>query len=478
MKVKKRLEAAFKGKKITILGLGLLGRGVNVAKFLAEQGAILTITDLKTAEQLASSLRALKKYPHIRFHLGGHQMSDFRNVDMVIKAAGVPLDSPYVKEARKYNIPVEMDASLFAKFAPEGVTIVGVTGTRGKSTVTHLIYHILSTSKSPQVLPGRNPGLAWGDVGDLGSRGGKQKQVLLGGNVRGLATLPLLKKVKAGDIVVLELDSWQLQGFGDAKISPHIAVFTTFFPDHLNYYKGNLKKYFADKANIFKYQKQSGTLIVGDGVVKNMPVNVRKRASVVSSRTLPRAWHLRIPGEHNRFNAACAVSACHALGVPKKEIKNGVESFDGVEGRLQFLRVVRGIKIYNDNNSTTPEATIAALRALGSKGKKNIVLIMGGDEKNLDMTELVRLIPGHCSKVVLFKERGTDKIRDKVFACQKNGVRVYEEEGLANCISLAFAVAKKGETILYSPAFSSFGKYFKNEYDRGDQFVKLARKLK
>src|SRR3989344_2124988 len=172
-------RGAFKGKKITMLGLGLLGRGVNVAKFLAELGAELTITDLKSKEALATSLKQLKKFKNIRYVLGKHELKDFKNCDMVIKSAGVPLDSPFIAEAKKNKIPVEMDASLFARFTP--ATIVGVTGTRGKSTVTHLLEHILTRAYP--------------------------KHVFVGGNVRGMATLPLLKKKKIGDIVILELDS-------------------------------------------------------------------------------------------------------------------------------------------------------------------------------------------------------------------------------------------------------------------------------
>ena len=119
-----------------------------------------------------------------------------------------------------------MDASLFARLASAGVIIIGITGTRGKTTVTNLIYEILKR------------------VG---------KRVFLGGNIRGVATLPLLKKVKSGDMVVLELDSWQLQGFGDTKISPQVAVFTNFMRDHMNYYRGDMDQYWSDKANIFKY---------------------------------------------------------------------------------------------------------------------------------------------------------------------------------------------------------------------------------
>ena len=216
-----------------MLGLGLLGRGVNVAKFLASLGAELVITDLKAPEALEASVKQLKKYPNIHFVLGEHRLEDFRGRDLVIKAAGVPLYSPYVAEAMKHNIPVEMDASLFAKFSP--ATIIGVTGTRGKTTTTNLLVHILETA-----FPGH---------------------VFIGGNIRGMATLPLLKKAKAGDYVVLELDSWQLQGFGDAKLSPRVAVFTNFLHDHMNYYKGDMNQYFADKANIYIHQSERDVLV-------------------------------------------------------------------------------------------------------------------------------------------------------------------------------------------------------------------------
>ena len=230
----------FRNKKILIMGLGILGRGMNVARFLAESGAKLTITDLKTKEALAASLKKLKKFKNVKYVLGRHNLADFKNADMVIKAAGVPLDSVYIAEARKNNISVEMDASLFAKLA-KGITIIGVTGTRGKSTVTHLIYEIL-----------KNAG----------------KKVFLGGNIKGIANLPLLKKIKPGDIVVMELDSWQLQGFGEAKISPHIAVFTTFLADHLDYYNGDMEKYFVDKANIYRFQNKNDWLIARPAVAK------------------------------------------------------------------------------------------------------------------------------------------------------------------------------------------------------------------
>ena len=468
----KNYKEQFKGKKITVMGLGLLGRGVGDTAFLAECGADLIVTDLKTKEQLATSIEYLKKLcvrqdlTQIKFVLGEHRLEDFRGRDMILKAAGVPLDSIYIAEARKNKSPVEMSASLFTKLA--GVPVVGITGTRGKSTVTHLIKEILEHAG---------------------------KKVLVGGNVRGVSTLQLLKKVSKDSIALFELDSWQLQGFGADKVSPNVAVFTTFYDDHLNYYGSTLlttgkarKLYFADKANIFKYQKiglpapAGDVFVAGEGVYKKLPKSVKSRALVARAKDLPISWKLKIPGEHNRMNAMCAVLAASGMGIKEKIIREAVENYRGIEGRLQFIREVNGIKIYNDNNSTTPDATIAALRALGEIHRqdlcKNLILIIGGDDKKLDMSKLVKEIPKYCSKVVMFKERGTDTIRDQVFVFKKKGVEVYEEEGLPNTVKRAYSIAKAGETILYSPAFSSFGKYFKNEYDRNDQFVKIVKNLR
>ena len=167
------------------MGLGLLGRGIGVIKFLAECGAELIVTDLKTAIELGPSLQKLSKlkklYGAIKFTLGEHRLADFRGRDFIIRAPNAPLDSIYLAEARKNSIPVEMDASLFAKIAwqelgRDNLTIVGVTGTRGKSTVTHLLYEILKQL---------NP------------------RTFLAGNVRGTATLPLLKKIIKGDTIVM-----------------------------------------------------------------------------------------------------------------------------------------------------------------------------------------------------------------------------------------------------------------------------------
>ena len=443
----------FKNKKITIMGLGLLGRGLGYAKFLAECETDLIVTDLKSSTALRPSLNKLRTYKNIKFVLGGHRLEDFRGKDMVIKNPGVPSDSIYVKEAKKNNIPVEMDVSLFAKCAP-GVTIIGITGTRGKSMTTALVYEILSKNF-------------------------KNKKVYLGGNVRGVATLPLLKKVKAGDIVVCELDSWQLQGFGEAKMSPHISVFTSFMPDHMNYYKNNIKKYFNDKANIFKYQKRGDVLIIRPGVKKLIPKNIKSRLFMADGEKMKK-YDFSVPGGFQRENLACAVLIAQYFKISDAQIKKTVKNFKGLEGRLQYVKTVKGVKIYNDNNATTPEATVAGIEALsfpyvrhrGSSpmsdiGEKNIILICGGSDKGLDLRNFEKAAES-CRAVILIPGTGTDRIKIK---------EAKKAKTLKESVKEAMKIAKTGDIILFSPAFASFG-MFNNEYERNDKFMKIVKGLK
>lgn len=434
----------FGGKRVTLLGLGLLGRGVGDARFVAGCGAHVIVTDKKSAEQLADSVAALEGLG-IAFHLGGHIREDFTDTDMVIKAAGVRLDSPEIAAAREAGVPVYMSTALAAKFARErGVRVVGVTGTRGKSTVTQMIYHSLG-------------------------RAGRRAHI--GGNVRGVSTLELLPDLQSGDILVLELDSWQLQGFGDLKMSPDVSVFTNLMPDHQNYYP-DMESYFYDKANIFRYQHAGNTLVCSRGIagtIRTAFPQVRPNVPAPVSDE----WRLKVIGSHNRENAALAAEALKALGLPEEQIRSGLESFEPVEGRLQFVREIRGVKIYNDNNATTPEATIAALRALAPSPLEprpsNLTLIMGGADKGLDPAALLYEVAKTCKRVILLSGTGTDRI---VPFMQDYSIF----DSLEAAVHEAIACAEPGDTVLFSPAFASFG-MFKNEYERNDQFLALVRSL-
>ncbi len=441
----------FKGKRVTVMGLGLLGKRILDIAFLAECGAKVLVTDLKTKEDLAPSLKKLAKYnkstkgrTSIKYVLGEHRFEDFENVDFVLKGQGVALDSLYIKHARERGIPIEMDESLFAKLAPN-VKIIGITGTRGKSTTTVLIYEILKAA---------------------GVR------AHLGGNIKGTAALPLLKIVKDGDTAVFELSSWQLQGFGDAQISPEIAVFTNFMPDHMNYYNNDLQKYFNDKMNIFKHQKKGATLILGPNM-KGMVNGTLSKIRNADIKNIPKNWKIGLKGLHNRENIACAVEVARLLKIPEKIIKETVENFKAVSGRLELVKNINGVEIYNDTNSCTPEATSVALQALGSKNR-NVVLIMGGSDKNLDFDNLYKDIKKYAKALVLIPGNGTDRV---MLNLKNTGVPIHEAKDLKSVVVSAMKLATPGDVILFSPAFTSFG-MFNNEYDRGDKFMKIVKTLK
>lgn len=434
----------FKGKKVTVMGLGLLGRGVGDAAYIAEAGAAeVIVTDLKTEEELAASVGQLRGYENVTLVLGEHRTEDFADRDFVLVGAGVPQDSPYLMTAKGAGVQLKQSAALFAELS--GIPVIGVTGTRGKSTVSQMIHHTLS--------------LATGE------------QIILGGNIRGVSNLQLLKVVGEDSLAVMELDSWQLQGFGWAGISPQIAVFTNFMEDHMNYYKGDMDAYFADKANIFRNQEDTGVLITTPEVferAKQTDITLRGEVVLADSSVIPEDCLLAMPGEHNRLNAALAYEALKAISLSDEHIFEGLTTFSGVEGRLQYVKTVDNVRIYNDNNATTPQATIAALETL-DLGNKNIVLIAGGAYKEVNPQPLVEKLAQHCKRVILIPGTGTDMLLQA-------GAEALVVENLTQAVEEARLVAENADVILFSPGFASFGQYV-NEYERNDEFMKLVSEM-
>lgn len=431
----------FENKKVTVMGLGLLGRGIGDTKFLAENGASILVTDLKTQEQLASSLEVLKGYINIEYHIGSHVLSDFEHKDFILKAAGVPLSSEYILHAKKNNIPVYMSAALVCdivmKELPD-VVIIGVTGTRGKTTTTELIAHMLREN---------------------GSR------VHLGGNIRGVANLPLLDEIEDGDFLVLELDSWQLQGFGDMKISPHIAVFTSFMDDHMNYYKNDKELYFFDKANIYRNQHDGDILIASAQASSEIIMRGERVATLVPEQ---QKFETNLIGEHNQVACGLAYEVGLQCGLDDESIRNTLRTFKAVDGRLEDKGLFqKNIRVFNDNNATTGDATIASIKAINETYHTNPILIMGGTDKGLPREELENVIQEKVKTVVYLSGSGTDRISLK---------KEHEFERLEDCVLKAFEVAEEGDIILFSPAFASFSKYFNNEYERNDLFVQEIQK--
>ena len=434
------------------MGLGILGRGIGDTMFLAKNGANLLVTDKKTKDELKTATDKLREFKNIKYRLGEHALSDFKDKDLVFKAAGVPLDSEYIKHASKNNSSVVMSAALVVKLIKENfgddVCVIGITGTRGKSTTTNLIA---------------------GAISGLG------KKVHLGGNVRGVSNLPLLSKIKKGDFLVMELDSWQLQGFGDLKISPDISVFTSFLDDHMNYYKGDVEQYFIDKAKIFLNQNNP-VLIASKQAEREIHKRFPKQKIINdSSAKFIDDIKTNFYGEHNKENIRLAVTVLFRLGFSKAEIIKVIKKEKPPEGRLEYLGKIKGINVFDDNNATSPDAVIAAVSALESAfPNKKIHLVAGGAEKNSKLQTLIKFIKNKRPELYLLNGTGTQRFLSEG-RFKKDSYLLFDS--FQDSLKTAFEKAKKGEIIILSPGFASFG-MFKNEYDREDQFKKFVNKNK
>jgi len=444
----------FTGKKITVMGLGILGRGIADALFLLESGAELIVTDLKTEEELQSSIAKFKKYEDkIEWVLGKHRKKDFKSVDMVLHASSVPLKNEYLQTAKDNKVPIHMSAGLLVSLIHAkgpSMTVVGVTGSKGKSTTTEMIKTLLDQTK---------------------------KTYHLGGNIRGVATLPLIKKIKDGDILLLELDSWQLQGFAYARISPDIAVFTNFFPDHMDYYKGSMKAYFKDKANIFRYQKESACYVspqAKQAIKEYGRESDLEKTRCISTARLPQ-YKYKVLGDHMMQNLALVHQVGIKLELTESQIKKGLTAFKPVEGRMQYLGQTDGVHFYNDNNSTTPESTILSLQSICQKHEgQEVIWLAGGARKDTDYSLLGHRATRLIDHAVFFRGEGTN---DMVEFFPKNFSDYVRVDSMDAAFSYIARTAGKTDVVILSPAASSFG-MFTNEYDRNDQFLKAVKKFK
>ncbi len=445
------LKNKYTGKKILVIGLGLQGGGVGIAKFFAQLGAKVTVTDKKTEEQLFRSIERLKGL-NIEFHFGDHKVEDFLNADVIFKGPSVPWTSGPLVQAQNKGIPVEMEMSFVVENYPGKV--IGITGTRGKSTTTHLIYNLL-----------RESGF----------------KVSLGGGLPGISTIDCLKEADENSWLVAELSSWALSGFHRKKISPHIAVFTNLYPDHLNYYK-NLDDYFYDKQAIFQYQKKEDYLIINK-ILKSIVLDSRLRGNDIwfDKNDFPYKL-INLKGDHNLENAAATLKVAEILKIDKNKAVVIISKFGGLPYRLQIVGQKGNITFINDTTSTTPIATIKAIDSL--KDKK-IILFLGGNTKNLPSEQLINRL-NNVDKIILLAGSFTDenlsilkeKYLDKLIGPFDNLDKAVEE---GYRIAKALDPRLRGDdnreiVLLFSPGATSFA-MFNNEFHRGDEFNRIVKKI-
>lgn len=510
-----------RGKRVLVMGLGVHGGGLGVARWLLRQGAEVTVTDLASSEALAAPLAALDAAAQalgatVRYTLGEHREADFASSEIVVANPAVRPNSPWLATARAAGAAIETEMTLFFR-ACRG-PILGVTGTKGKTTTALMLAAMLRE---------RHP------------------DTVAAGNLR-VSALEALDSITETTPVVLELSSFQLERLGEAGLSPRYSLITNLSADHLNWH-GSMEAYAAAKRQIYWHQPPDGVIAlngaddgtaeylplwnaelerrggrpiwVGAGpqwsrernryphlVMREVPTTVERRGEAVrwydmaaafgeraglEGEELFRADDLRLPGRHNLYNAMLAAALARAFGVDGAAIAAALREFRGVEHRLEPVRELDGVRYVNDTTATNPAAALAALDAISTP----IVLIAGGADKELDFAALGAAIARRVKALVLLEGSATERLLEAVRAPAVPGSTTRDQGGAAEmdksgpstfvlgpygdfeqAIRAARGLAEPGDTVLLSPGCASFG-MFRNEFHRGEEFRRIVASL-
>ena len=452
-----------KNLKVTIMGLGLHGGGLTSAKFFARYGANVTVTDLKSEEELKPSVEALKDIKGIRFVLGEHNMEDFEKSDLVIKNPVVKKSGNKYLEKAKW---IESDISIFLKLTK--APILAITGTKGKSSTAKALHYGLT---------------------HLGYN------AFLGGNI-GCSPLVFLEETNESTPVVLELSSWQLRDLESCKeFKPHLAIITPIMKDHQNWYS-SMEEYVDDKSIIFQNQKYEDFLILNYDDEWGHKMATKAHANIFWYSTTPLPQNLKgcflekdggsfqengnilplmtnnakVKGEKSRSNILNASLALFLMGNDSKKIIEVMKNAEGLEHRMEFFfKSQNDISFYNDSAATIPEATCAAL----SSFEDPPILITGGTDKSLDFTPLAEKI-NKAKNIFLLRGSATERLR--LLLDKKNISYFGPYNNLDELLLKLKGIVTSKDNVVFSPASSSF-ELFKNEFDRGNSFKTKVKEL-
>jgi UDP-N-acetylmuramoylalanine--D-glutamate ligase len=455
----------FRGRRVTVVGLGKGRATSGIARFLVAHGARVTIADPKSRAELGEGIGRLGDTPAELVLGPSSDDAALADPDFVFINQGVRPRSATVQRALQRKIPVLTEMGLFFRLCP--APIVGVTGTKGKSTTYTLTTRIL----------------------ERGSR-----RVVAGGNI-GTSIIDLLPTISVDDLVVLELSSFQLDTLGR---SPHVAVVTNVLEDHLDWH-GTREAYVAAKRNILAWQgaRDVAVLNVDDpttvslhtGVpseVRGYSVALRPKHGAcreadgtlalvdgTTRRPLLNERELRVPGRHNVANALAAAAVGDVYGIGPEAIADVLRGFTGLPHRLEPVAEIGGVLYVNDSQGTTPYATIPALTAHG----RPAVVILGGVSKSADFTELAQAVVREARGAVLIGQ-AADEIGAALerAGAARAPLRVERATTLPEAVRRAAAIARPGDVVLLSPSGQSFDMFSSYE-ERGEVFRAAVREL-
>ena len=446
----------FENKKILVLGMAR--SGYEACKYLSKYNNTIILNDgasrdkqddakVKELEQLGITL-IFDSHPD-------DLLDD--SFDYIIKNPGIRNDHKYVIKAKELGISVINEAEMAYRLLPDDVTLIGITGTNGKTTTTTLTYEMIKRSG---------------------------KRVHLAGNI-GYPLCSFLDKLESGDIIVMEVSCQQLANMD--KFNPHIALMTNLSEAHIDFF-GSYEAYKEDKLKLFRNQRDDDIAILNienDDVMKGT-TNIKSNVKYFSSkREINGAYMLDnklyyydefimnrdeflLKGNHNVENALGAMMVAKEVGVDNESIVSVLKTFTGVRHRLEFIDKVNGASYYNDTEATNTKCTQIALSSFDN----NVILILGGLERRQDFHDLDNFI-GPVKEIV-----GIGECRDRVKEYGESvGIKTNTFEKLVEAMNYINGVVESGDTVLLSPASASWDQYKQCE-DRGDEFRDIVRSFK
>ncbi|HEY7116872.1 MAG TPA: UDP-N-acetylmuramoyl-L-alanine--D-glutamate ligase, partial [Tepidisphaeraceae bacterium] len=426
-----------RNQRVTVMGLGRFGGGIAVARWLANQGARVLVTDKDPADKLADSVRQLAGLP-IDFRLGEHREDDFRSADLVVASPAVPLTNQYLQTARAAGVPISTEMRLFVERCPARRT-VGVTGTKGKSTTTAMLGTMLA----------------------------KKFKTLVGGNI-GKSLLDDLPRIGCDDVVVLELSSFMLEHLRAMRWSPHVAVITMIAQDHLDWH-GSVEAYVQAKRVLLEFQKPTDFAVLNATcsrcreLARTSPAQVR-----LFGQGDAKPFDLKLPGVHNQVNAQGAFIAANCLGVTHAEAQAALNEFKPLPHRLELVHEERGVRFYNDSIATIPEAAVAALESFPAN---KVIQIVGGRQKDLPLALMCQALASRAKAVLCIGEKGPEIARAVREATSNGTPTVQDCADLNGAIRAARQLAQPGDIVLLSTGCKSYDQFINFE-QRGEAFAR------
>lgn len=452
--------AELAGKKVVILGMARQGKAF--ARFAAESGARVTMSDLRSEEQLHMSIQELDDLG-ITYVLGEHPMSLLRDTDILAISGGVPADAPLVLAARSQGIVISNDSQEFITRSP--ATSIGITGSAGKTTTTAL-------------------------TGAMGKASGRITWI--GGNI-GRPLIAELSNIKPNHLVVQELSSFQLEIW---QHSPPVAAVLNVTPNHLDRHK-TMAMYSNAKANILRFQDEHGiaVLCADDAGSMALAPLVRGRLRLFSierpisdgafvrdgciwlrgisgeERLVCSLETIKLRGRHNLLNVCAAITLADSVAIPATAMEEAIANFQGVAHRLELVATIDGVQFINDSIATAPERALAAIDSFD----ESLILLAGGKDKDMVWDTWAQRVNERIAWVILFGDLApllAEKLGQYRTTSGKNA-KLLRAKDLSEATELAVSVASAGDVILLAPGGTSFDAYG-DFAERGEHFRNLV----